>query len=74
MFTFKARHGLTSAYIPNLLIAYEPPSNCKSSGSGRLVIPESRLKPKVDRAFAIRAPKLWNNLPEGSLCPFLSLV
>ena len=48
-------------------------------GGALLTIPKSRLKTKGDRAFAIRAPRLWNALPEeirlaGSVNSFKSLL
>lgn len=33
--------------------------------SGLLVVPNIRLKTKGDRVFAVRAPKLWIELPNG---------
>jgi len=42
-----------------------PSSLRTSAGTGSLLaIPKSRLKSKGDRAFAIRTPRLWNDLPE----------
>ncbi|KAF7650757.1 hypothetical protein LDENG_00121020, partial [Lucifuga dentata] len=35
-----------------------------SSGGTLLAVPKLRLKSKGDRAFAIRAHRLWNDLPE----------
>ncbi len=64
LITFKALHGLAPDYISDLLIPYVPLRSLRSSGSGLLSVPESRLITKGDRAFAIRAPRLWNDLPE----------
>ncbi|KAF7650669.1 hypothetical protein LDENG_00122440, partial [Lucifuga dentata] len=36
----------------------------RSSGSDLLTITKSNLKTKGEQAFAVRAPKLWNDLPE----------
>ncbi|KAF7640525.1 hypothetical protein LDENG_00045660, partial [Lucifuga dentata] len=36
----------------------------RSSGSNLLTIANSNLKTKGDLAFAVRAPKLWNDLLE----------
>ncbi|KAF7656077.1 hypothetical protein LDENG_00046700 [Lucifuga dentata] len=42
-----------------------PARSLRSSGSNLLTIPNSKnLKTKGDQAFAVRAPKLWNDLPE----------
>ncbi|KAF7665543.1 hypothetical protein LDENG_00140420 [Lucifuga dentata] len=40
-----------------MLTPYEPVGTL-------LAVPKSRLKSNSDRAFAIRALLLWNNLPE----------
>ncbi|KAF7646179.1 hypothetical protein LDENG_00192110, partial [Lucifuga dentata] len=47
-----------------MLIPYEPARSLRSSGSNLFTIASSNLKTKGDRAFAVRAPKLWNDLPE----------
>ncbi|KAF7660645.1 hypothetical protein LDENG_00278370 [Lucifuga dentata] len=47
-----------------MLTPYEPVSSLRSSGGILLAVPKSRLKSKDDRAFAIRALLLWNDLPE----------
>ncbi|XP_061565199.1 uncharacterized protein LOC133419794 [Cololabis saira] len=56
--------GLAPEYIKDCLVPYEPRCSLRSSGGSLLEIPRSRLKTKGDRAFAIRAPSLWNDLPE----------
>ncbi|KAF7641237.1 hypothetical protein LDENG_00287960 [Lucifuga dentata] len=62
--TFKASLGLAPSYICDMLIPYEPARSLRSSGSNLLTIASSNLKTKGDRAFAVRAPKLWNDLLE----------
>lgn len=47
-----------------LLSPYKQTHTLRSSDKVLLVIPRSRLKTKGDRAFAIRAPRLRNALPE----------
>ena len=64
LITFKALHDLAPAYISELLVPYVPSHSLRSSGSRLLFLPVSRLITKGDRAFSIRAPKLWNDLPE----------
>ena len=64
LITFKALHDLAPAYISELLVPYVASRSLRSSGSRLLVLPVSRLITKGDRAFSIRAPKLWNELPE----------
>ncbi|KAF7645138.1 hypothetical protein LDENG_00209400, partial [Lucifuga dentata] len=43
--------------------SYEPDHCLRSSGRNLLIVPESRLVTKADRAVAVRAPKLWNSQP-----------
>ena len=79
LITFKALHDLAPAYISELLVPYVPSRSLRSSGSRLLFLPVSRLITKGDRAFSIRAPKLWNELPEEirlteSLTIFKSLL
>ncbi|KAF7655041.1 hypothetical protein LDENG_00061700 [Lucifuga dentata] len=59
-----------------MLTPYEPVRSLTSLGG---TLPKSRLKSKGDRAFAIRALLLWNNLPEeirltNSVSSFKSLL
>ena len=56
--------GLAPNYIADMLIDYEPARSLRSSGGGLLAVPRWRLKLKGDRAFSVRAPRLWNGLPE----------
>jgi len=51
-------------HATELLIHYSPACSLQSSDKALLVIPCSRLKTRGDRAFAVRAPTLWNSLPE----------
>lgn len=37
--------------------------NLRSSGVVLLGVPTSQLRTKGDRDFAVRAPRLWNDLP-----------
>ncbi|KAF7641396.1 hypothetical protein LDENG_00282490 [Lucifuga dentata] len=62
-----------------MLTPYEPVCSLSSSGGTLLAVPKSRLKSKGDRAFAIRALLLWNDLPEeirlaDSVSSFKSLL
>ncbi len=63
LLVFKALKSQAPVYICDLLIPYEPDHCLRSSGRALLLVPKSRLFTKGDRAFAIRAPKLWNSLP-----------
>ncbi|KAF7642200.1 hypothetical protein LDENG_00262640 [Lucifuga dentata] len=62
-----------------MLTPYEPVCSLRSSGGTILAVPKSRVKCKGDRAFAIRALLLWNDLPEeirlaDSVSSFKSLL
>lgn len=79
LLTFKALHGLAPSYLTDLLKPYVPDRNLRSSDSALLVVPKSRLITKGDRAFSIKAPRLWNSLPKdlrlaSSVTTFKSLL
>ena len=63
MFVYKALNGLAPQYITELL-EYASSSRPLRSGSQRLLkVPRSNLVSRGDRAFAVAAPQLWNDLP-----------
>ncbi|KAF7641597.1 hypothetical protein LDENG_00276220, partial [Lucifuga dentata] len=64
LISFKALLGLAPSYITEMLTPYESVRSFRSSGGNLVAVPKSRLKSKGDRAFAIRALLLWNELPE----------
>ena len=71
-------HQLNKTVL-SLNLLRHPNQKLRSSGGALLTIPNSRLKTKGDRPFAIRAPRLWNALPEeirlaGSVNSFKSLL
>ena len=79
LITYKAFHGLAPSYIQELLTPYTPIRNLRSSSGNLLAVPKSRLKSRGDAAFAVRAPRLWNDLPEelrlaNSLSSFKSML
>ncbi|KAF7655435.1 hypothetical protein LDENG_00055950, partial [Lucifuga dentata] len=79
LITFKALLGLAPSYITEMLTPYESVHSLRSSGGTLLAVPKWRLKSKGDRAFAIRALLLWNDLPEeimlaDSVSSFKSLL
>ena len=79
LITFKAQKGLAPLYISELLPPYDPPCGLRSAGKGLLKVCTATYVTKGDRAFAVRAPKLWNDLPEkirltDSLTSFKSLL
>ncbi|KAF7660761.1 hypothetical protein LDENG_00275780, partial [Lucifuga dentata] len=50
--------------LVDLIQTYSTSRSLRSSGSNLLRITKSNLRTKGDQAFAVRAPKLWNDLPE----------
>ena len=78
LLTFKALNGLAPLYLSELLLSYSPPRPLRSADAGLLVIPSTK-RSAGKRAFASRAPFLWNNLPRhireaGSLDIFKSTL
>ena len=63
LITFKALSDLAPLYISDLLKPYTPQRTLRSSDKLLLQVPYSKLRTKGDRAFAVRAPTLWNALP-----------
>lgn len=71
--------GLSPSYMHDLLVPYEPVHILRSSDRRLKSYPETRLKTKVDRVFAVMAPRLWNDLPKkirlaDSVASFKSLL
>jgi len=64
LITFKAFMGLAPSYMSKMLIPYEPHCSLRSSGGTFLAVLMSTLTSRGDRAFAVRAPRLLNHLPE----------
>ncbi len=60
---YKSLKGLAPSYLSDLIQPHDPLRALRSADRLLLVVPRSRLKSRVDRAFAVAAPKLWNNLP-----------
>ena len=63
LFAFKALNGLAPPYLSELLQPYIPSRSLRSADQLLLAIPQTRLKCRGERAFAVAAPKLWNALP-----------
>ena len=66
MFVYKALNGLAPAYIRDLLDQSSTSASRPRLRSEDLLClrgPRTNLKRKGDRAFAVMAPKLWNQLP-----------
>ena len=64
LLTYRGVNGMAPNYIERMLTPYTPQRSLRSSESGQLVVPHSRLKGYWVCAFAVVAPTLWNNLPE----------
>ena len=63
LFAFKCLNGLAPTYLSDLLEPYVPSRTLRSSDQLLLAVPKARLKLRGNRAFAVAAPKLWNDLP-----------
>lgn len=63
LFAYKSLNGLAPTYLSDLLQPHVPLRSLRSADQLLLVVPRSRLKHRGDRAFAVVAPKLWNELP-----------
>jgi len=63
LLTYKTLHNLAPTYLYDLLQEYTPSRTLRSSSSGLLTIPTSRLSTMGARAFSCSAPRLWNSLP-----------
>ena len=79
LITYKAISGLAPSYITDLIPPYEPSRALRSSEKGLLKVPDCNYVTRGERAFAFRAPTLWNALPEeikfaSSLARFKSLL
>ncbi len=65
LIVFKALNRQAPSYISDR-ISFKSTSNLsplRSANKALLYVPRSRLKFKGDRAFAVAAPRLWNQLP-----------
>ena len=63
LLTFKALHGEGPEYIKELLNTYTPRRTLRNSNDLCLVVPEYHYVETRKRAFGIRAPLEWNELP-----------
>jgi len=63
MLTYKCLNQLAPPYLSELLEVYQPSRSLRSGTGSMLKVPRTRLKTYGDRAFAYRAPMLWNVLP-----------
>ncbi len=63
LIVFKALNGQAPSYISDLISFKSTSKPLRSANKVILCVPRSRLKFKGDRAFAVAAPRLWNQLP-----------
>ena len=64
LFAFKSINGLAPSYLTDLVKRYDPPRALRSADQSLLTpYPDLTLITRGDRAFAVAAPELWNNLP-----------
>lgn len=63
LLVFKSLNGLVPLYISDLLSPYTLPYTLRSANQlSVLLVPRARLVTEGARAFAVRAPQLWNAL------------
>ena len=62
---YRSLHGLSPAYISDLLTPYLPSRSLRSSNAGHLVIPRVHLKKYGKRSFAFVGPSTYNGLPQA---------
>ena len=79
LLTFKSLNRLAPSYLSELLFMHTPVRELRSATQLLLDKPQTRLVTRGDRAFAVAAPNLRNNLPlhirfAPSLTHFKSLL
>lgn len=63
LFVFKFLNGLALAYLTELVCVQSHSRPLRSLNQLMLELPRSKRKHWGNQAFAVAAPKLWNNLP-----------
>ena len=63
LLTFKSLNGKGPEYLQELLIPYIPSRSLRSSNDCKLLVPKTNFVETAKRAFCVRAPQEWNNLP-----------
>ena len=62
---FKCRHGMAPKYLQDLIQAKEHcRQGLKSNSKQLLMVPTTSRKTFADRAFGVKGPRLWNNVPD----------
>ena len=77
LLTYKCMHGKGPGYLNDLLEQYIPTRTLRSSTDNLLCVPKTRYVEAERRAFSVRAPREWNDLPRNiknceSVCSFRS--
>ena len=65
LLTYKSIHGLSPAFVSDLVTVRVPPKPVRSSSQCRLEVPFSCTKTYGDRTFAVAAANEWNKLPHA---------
>ena len=63
LLTYKTLCGMALAYMSDIIHPYVPARTLRSSSSNLLQMPSAGTITYGERAFSIRAPRLWNSLP-----------
>ena len=63
LLTYKTLSGMAPAYMSDVIHPYVPARTLRSSSSNLLQMPSARTITYKERAFSIRARRLWNSLP-----------
>ena len=75
LYVYKALHGLCPDYISEMVVPYVPSRQLRSAEQDLVQVPSGKFNKYGQRAFAVAAPTLWNNLPphvrsiKSSKCP-----
>ena len=79
LLTYKCLHDQAPQYLKDLIVPYESTSSRSLRSSDKLLlrVPKTSMVTYGDRAFAVAAPSLWNELPfyirsSGSVAKFKS--
>ncbi len=74
LFAYKSLNGLPPTFLSDLLQPHVSARSLRSADQ-LLLVPRSRSTHRGDRAFAVIAPKLWNELPlHVTLTPTLPVL
>ena len=61
---YKSLHGKGPKYLQDMLKPYNPPRDLRSASKNLLCVPDCHYMDTRKRAFSIRGPMEWNNLPQ----------